>query len=286
MKKLGGLAGAVMSVDLSETDMGQYPREFGDDLCIACMNSPRDMTISSNEAAIDLLKVKPDVDNMAAQKLNTRLTYHSPHMEEIAADHAECLPSLQTGISSSSRRVTMISSVIGERIQDMKKLCVAKYWVSNMVQPVKYAAAVSQMASASKGTRKLGASKQDIIHDLTEIDPHSALHWPTRTTLSSMTPKNDAGYNFVLSRKRPALEILLDLCGRLWSLSHPIALEKVNQVNKDRVSQSQALVDLPEYPFNPSKRYWHESNMSRHSRRRRYPRHELRGTPVPDWNPL
>ena len=82
----------------------------------------------------------------------------------------------------------------------MKKLCVAKYWVSNMVQPVKYAAAVSGIAS--KGTRKLGASKQYIIHDLTEIGPHSAPQWPTRTTLSSMAPKNDAGYSFGLSRKR------------------------------------------------------------------------------------
>ena len=69
----------MMSVDLSENHMRQYLREFGDHLCIACINSPRNVTISSSEEAIDLLKVNLDVDNVAAQKLNTGVAYHSPH---------------------------------------------------------------------------------------------------------------------------------------------------------------------------------------------------------------
>ena len=276
----------MMSVNLSENDMRQYLREFGDHVYIACINSPRNVTVSGDEEAIDSLRVKLAVDNVGAQKVNTGVAYHSPHMEKIAAEYAECLQGLQKGILHSSRRVTMISSVTGETVQNRDALCVAEYWVSNMVQPVKYAAAVNRMASLSKGTRKLGSIKQDIIHDLIEIGPHSALQGPTRSILSSMAPRTDARYNFTLSRKRPALETLLDLCGRLWSLGYPIALEKINQVNKQRVSQGQALVDLPEYPFNHSKRYWHESNMSRHSRLRRHPRHELLGTPVSDWNPL
>ena len=45
-------------------------------------------------------------------------------------------------------------------------------------------------------------------------------------------------------------------------------------------------VDLPSYPFNHSKRYWDESRISKNFRFRKHPRHELLGTPVPDWNQL
>ena len=45
------------------------------------------------------------------------------------------------------------------------------------------------------------------------------------------------------------------------------------------------LIDLPYYPFNHSKSYWHESQESKHARERRSQMHELLGVSVPDWNP-
>ena len=72
----------------------------------------------------------------------------------------------------------------------------------------------------------------------------------------------------------------------LWCLGNHVTLTKVNQVNHDKVPHGQALLDLSEYPFSYSRRHWHESSMSKHSRFRRQPRHELLGTPVVDWNPL
>ena len=275
----------MMSVDLSENDTRRYLYEFGDRLHVACINSPCNVTVSGDEDAIDLLKAQLDADEVAAQKLRTGVAYHTPHMEEIAAEYAECLQGLRRGMTHSPRRITMFSSVTGKAIQNLDMLCTAEYWVSNMVQPVRYAAAVKGVIS-SHGTRKLGTPRQDTIHDLVEIGPHSTLRGPTRSILDNTNPRTDIRYTFVLSRKRPAPETLLELCGHLWSLGYPVTLEKVNQVNAYRLSQGQALVDLPAYPFNHSRRYWHESKLSSHSRLRQHPRHELLGTPVPDWNSL
>ena len=276
----------MMSVDLSENDMRQCLRELSNKAHVACINSPHNVTVSGDEEAIDLLKAKLDGDNVATHKLRTSVAYHSPQMEQIAAEYARCLQGLESGTGHSSRRITMVSTVTGSAIQDLGRLCTPEYWVSNMVQPVRYAEAVKGTISPSKSTRKLGISKQDSIQTVIELGPHSALQSPTLKIIESMVPRTEATYNFVLSRKQPALETLVNLCGRLWCLGNNVALAKVNQVNNDKVPHGQALVDLPTYPFNHSKRYWHESSLSKHSRLRRQPRHELLGTPVSDWNPL
>ena len=132
------------------------------------------MTVSGDEEAIDLLKVQLDADDVAAQKLRTGVAYHSPHMEDIAAEYSECLQGLRKDIKHSSRRITMTSSVTGEAIQNLDILCTAEYWVSKMVQIVRYTAAVKGMIS-SHGTRKLGTPRQDTIHELIEVGPHSAM---------------------------------------------------------------------------------------------------------------
>lgn len=151
----------------------------------------------------------------------------------------------------------MVSTVTGSAIQDLEWLRAAKYWVSNIVQPVRYAEAVDRAISPPKGTRKLGTSKQEIVHIVAELGPRSALRSPTVRTLEGIVPRREATYDFVLSRKRPALETLVDLCGRLWYLGYHVALAKVNQVDNEKVPHGQALLDLPEYPFQHSKRYWH-----------------------------
>ena len=276
----------MMSVDLSENDMRQHLRDFSNKVHIACINSPRNVTVSGDEQAIDLLKLKLEGEDVVAQKLRTGVAYHSPQMEQIVAEYARCLQGLENGIGHSSRWITMISTVTGSAVENLETLRTAEYWVSNMVQPVKYAEAVNRTISLPKCTRKLGTSKQEIIHNVIELGPHSALQSPTLQILESTVPRTEATYNFVLSRRRPALKTLVDLCGRLWCLENQVALAKVNQVNRDKVPHGQELVDLPEYPFNHSRRYWHESSLSKHSRLRRQPRHELLGTPVSDWNPL
>ena len=285
LKKSGEQFGAMMSVDLSENEMKRYLRENSMQGHIACNNSPSNVTVAGGQGAIKELKVKLNENDVATQILQTGVAYHSPQMAEIAEEYATCLQDLQKR-EVSSPRITFFSSVTGEAIQNTDLLCSAQYWMNNLVQLVQYATAVSRMASQGTGTRKLGATKKYRIHDFIEVGPHSALQRPTRSILESISSGDDIKYNSVLSRKRPALETLLELCGSLWSSGSPVEISKANRLEKKILLKGKALVDLPGYTFNHSKRYWHESNMSRHSRLRRHPRHELLGTPVPDWNHL
>ena len=59
----------------------------------------------------------------------------------------------------------MISTVTGSAVQDLERLRTTEYWVSNIIQPVRYAEAVNRTILPPKGTRKLGTSKQEIIHN-------------------------------------------------------------------------------------------------------------------------
>ena len=95
----------MMSVDLSENDMRQHIRKFSNKVYVACINSPQNVTISGGEQAIDLLKLKLEEENVAAQKIGTGVAYHSPQMEQIAAEYARCLQGLENGIGHSSRRI-------------------------------------------------------------------------------------------------------------------------------------------------------------------------------------
>ena len=132
-KKASGVAHSMMSVDLSEDDMRQRLREFSNKMHIACINSPQNVTVSVDEQAIDLLERKLDREDVAAQKLRTGVAYHSPQMEQIAAEYARCIQGLENGTRHSSRRVTMVSTVTGSAIQELEWLRAAEYWVSNIV---------------------------------------------------------------------------------------------------------------------------------------------------------
>ena len=134
----------MMSVDLSEDGMRQKLQDSSNKAHIACINGPRNMTVSGDEQAIDLLKWKLVEEDVAAQEFRTGVAYHSPQMEEIAAEHARCIQGLKNEIGQSSRRITMVSIVTWSAIQELERLRTTEYWVSNMVQPVRNADAVNR----------------------------------------------------------------------------------------------------------------------------------------------
>ena len=256
-------------------------------LHIACINSPQNVTVSGYEKDIDILKTELETKGVPAHKLKTGVAYHSPHMRAISAEYERCLQDLTKSTDSLSQHVQMISSTTGESIQDLGILSKAAYWVKNMVQPVKFSPALTQVVSRSRRTRKLGARAEDLVHDLVEIGPHPALRRAVKVIIEGVSSTSAAiSYSYTLSREKPAAEALLQLAGSLWSIGYPIALDKANHVALDGASKPNFMIDLPEYPFDHSKIYWCESEMSKHTRLRRHERLELLGTPVSDWNAL
>ncbi|KAH6699034.1 iterative type I polyketide synthase [Leptodontidium sp. MPI-SDFR-AT-0119] len=288
-----GKKGAMVAVGLSATDIESYMKSINDEIpgemIIACFNSPKNNTISGDENKICALKKLLEKDNVFARKLNVPNAYHSAHMKEVADEYFERMGDLSFGETLESR-AEMFSSVTGKRVTEDH--LGATYWVRNMVQPVRFTDALTEMCFArlTKGqaSLKINANAANVFADtIIEIGPHVALQSAIKEILITKISANLFNYLAVLNRTTPGIETILNTVGFLASRGTSVDIQSVNESSKvpSKVSHSpRLLVELPPYSFNHSERIWYESRLSRNYRLRKHPRHDLFGAPVSDWN--
>ncbi|KAM3083977.1 hypothetical protein ACMFMG_001916 [Clarireedia jacksonii] len=287
--------GSMMSVGLSERDVQPYldrvtiaPGKLP--LVVSCINSPKNVTISGDVSDIERLQALLVEDSIFARKLQVNIAYHSPQMNEIADEYLAHLDDLEAG-DFNLKDAIMISSVTGARIHK-KELRNGSYWVSNMVSPVKFANSLGLVCSQSAKAlrKKLDGSHRNfvIVHDVLEIGPHSALQGPVRDILQSINRNGKVNYHSALVRYRSAIETTLEACGNIFARGHFVDIGRINRPGGKLASQTAPVVltNLPEYTFDHSTFYWHESRLSKGLRLRRHGFNPLLGTPVADWNPL
>ncbi|KAL4970542.1 type I polyketide synthase [Aspergillus stella-maris] len=285
--------GTMLAVALTPEDAclhleeinGQYP---GAQIGIACVNSPKSLTISGDEQLIDILKAQLDEAEIFARKLKVGVAYHSHQMQEIAEEYRAVIGVLEVP-SSCDRKFCpeMVSSVTGTWV-DPSDLLSADYWVRNMVSPVLFLDALSALCASSgeaEPARKLDRShrRHMPIHHLLEVGPHSVLQAPCKDILKSMKKEKTTTYLSMLVRNAHAVETALMAAGHLHCAGYPVDLSSVNISNS---WGAKSLPNLPEYPFDHSKSYWHESQLSRGHRLRRFGRNDLLGIPDSNLNPL
>jgi len=122
---------------------------------------------------------------------------------------------------------------------------------------------------------------------LLEVGPHSTLQGAVRDVLKEIGKDKKTTYNSILVRNISALQTTMEVAGQLHCTGYPLDVAKVNSRGVGDFKSSVVLTDLPEYPFNHSQSYWHESRFSGTGYRfRKFPRLDLVGTPAWDWNPL
>ena len=275
------LRGAMMAVGLSEKEAKEWLSKLSEGIAVvAAINSSSSMTISGDATAIDELEELLKAEKIFARKLKVENAYHSHHMQVIAEQYRDILSTIKPiDITNNTR---MVSSVTGQQVKGSE--LDATYWVNNMVSPVRFSDAVSNMvtpAAISKRRRNAGP-KLDVIF---EIGPHAALQGP----LKQILPKADAAspaipYVSALYRGKDAVVTCMEAAGKLWCYGSPVDLARVNA--SDAVPKPRVLSDLPTYPWNHSTRHWHESSMSHSHRFRKHPRKELLGVPTVDSSPL
>ena len=261
-----------------------------DQLVVACVNSPKNITVSGPETIISCLQKLLENDEVFARKLQVNVAYHSPQMNLIAAEYFDILGTLQKGrvISGNPK---MASSVTGE-LCTADEICVADYWVKNMVSPVQFVSAVNRIITQAPKElkKKLNKSHHSVVvtYNLVEIGPHSALQGPIKDIVATSHRKVDLTYMSVLNRNIPAVEAALSTMAKLYCLGYPISLEAINSIQQREKGASGpvSLTDLPEYPFDHSQSYWHESRLNVNLRHKPYPRLDLLGAQTNDWNPL
>ncbi|MCJ1263260.1 hypothetical protein MMC22_003130 [Lobaria immixta] len=285
--------GAMMSVGLSEVQIQPYFDQFTNhsntgSISVACINSHKNITLSGDADEIDALERILKSKDVFTRKLVVGIAYHSPHMQIIARDYGLSIQKLEKDIADPNT-LSMISSVTGQRAT-ADQLCTPQYWVDNMVSPVKFSTAVGQICgqSTQQIRKKLDCSHRNSlqVNILLEIGPHSALQGSIRDILTEVSGGANIGYASVLVRRQPAVHTMLSSLGQLHCRGYSIDLSKVNRLNKEPRKRPQLLHDLPEYPFDHSRRYWEESRVSKRLRLHHQTKLDLLGKPVPDWNPL
>jgi acyl transferase domain-containing protein len=286
--------GAMLAVGLGEEKLKSYldvvNKDDDDKLVAACINSPKNVTVSGAEQKIDALKYLLDEDQVFCRKLNVNIAYHSARMNTVAKEYARVIGNLPAvGLSTGDREdVLIFSSVTGLPVT-REELSHAQYWVNNLTNPVQFAPALSAMCSKSHAVGKMRFESDDLpVNHLLEIGPHSALQSIIKETLGANQELTSIGYSSVLARKRDAIDTTLAAVGQLFCRGFPVDLNAVNNstLSRDHLEllAPKLVVDLPPYSFNRSQTHWIESRLSKNFRFRKYPRHDLLGAPVADWN--
>lgn len=269
----------MMSVNISEADVDGYLDRLclSGNITVACINSPVNVTLSGNEAAINKLQAHLDLEHTFARKLNTGVAYHSPAMQQIAEEYHVCIGSLEP--CQPRKDIIMVSSVTGLKVS-ASTLSQAQYWVDNLVSPVRFADVVTYLATAAPQVD--GLKK---VSTFIELGPSGALKRPINDTLSEVWKGQTFKYLPVLSKFSSAAESTLEVVGQLFSAGYSVSVTNANQQNTD-AREWPFLVDTPAYPFDHSQLHWHESRLSRDWRFREAAPRSVLGVRAIDWNPL
>ncbi|KAF2465949.1 BcPKS1, polyketide synthase [Lindgomyces ingoldianus] len=276
--------GAMLAVGMSEQDYKAFLHRhslghIGQELPVACINSPKNITLSGCEDLVNSIHALFSDYDIFSRKLKTGAAYHSPWMKESANLYCSALGDLLPG-EALHEGIEMLSSVTRDSIDSTtaKTYFGSEYWAQNMMKPVQFSGALTDLLRRNRSSRATG-STSIVVSDLVEVGPHSTLQRAVNEILDHASISN-VQYQSCLSRFDQSSRPLLELAGRLHCAGYPIQLNNVNQM--ENMSTYKCLTDLPEYPFNHSTRYWHESRLSKNLCLRQHPPLHLLGTLSPE----
>ena len=154
-----------------------------------------------------------------------------------------------------------------------------------MLSPVRFSEAVKSLLLP--GVHRGRRQKVSGVQLMVEIGPHGVLKSPISQILAagSKAPEDTVSYIAALHRGKNAYTTALEVAGCLWTYGHKIRLELVN--SSDTVPKPQkVLSDLPSYPWNHERDFWHESRQNAFKRLHQQPRTDLLGYQENTYNNL
>ena len=272
----GAMLAAGLSEELATELITQIPPHLGK-LFVACVNSPKSVTISGDRTAVQLLRTNLEARQVFVRPLAVDTAYHSEHMEEVAPAYA--LELKKTIKPSMNTTAIFVSSVTGEPANGVDLYYA--YWVRNLTSQVRFSDALINLCRSSLSKNTL---QGDLIDTILEIGPHSALAGPIKQTLTAMNLDTSMiKYVPTLIRDVNGVKAMLDMAGEMFVRGIPV---NIDAVNSPRPTQRRILTDLPPYPWDHTVSYWHETRVSKDFRNRATSRHYLLGSPTADQNAL
>ncbi|KAK2043966.1 hypothetical protein LZ31DRAFT_576120 [Colletotrichum somersetense] len=260
----------MLAVGVGADVVGHYFQPDDGKVQIACYNSPSSLTISGPVAALEKLRDLLKEGGHFARLLLVELAYHSDYITEIGAVYEEML--ISNGVFDESRatdnkqlseKSCMFSSVTGKALSASESPNVA-YWKRNMVSPVQFDQAATELLRDTK----------DGADFLLELGPSNALSGPIAQIKKKLAsgPRADAPYNSALKRGADSTLAMYNAAGQIFLAGGSVNLCKVNRVSSNK---AKVIVDLPNYSWSHSTRYWHETLASKDWRFKKFISHDL-----------
>ncbi|KAI8270597.1 Reducing polyketide synthase FUB1 [Colletotrichum sp. SAR11_239] len=251
--------------------------------------------LSEDEAATYLDQVPPDRDAISqlcelisadgkfARMLRVKTAYHSPHMSTVAKEYVDRMGVILP-LSDEDQVAPMFSSLTSNLV--ISRDLDGPYWMKNMCEQVRFSQAMSNLLEHSPDASKGRSRNRTAWSAFIEIGPHGALQSPVNEIVKASQSKaaKEAPYFSAITRGKNAESTSLQLAGQLWASGHAVNLLHVNGIIPETLPM--ALPDLPSYPWNHSKSYWHESTVARSNRFPSGPRTDLLGVAVDLQNPM
>lgn len=278
LDKCAPSGGTMLAVGKGPSEISQILPNVGNDIAIACENSPASVTLSGPVKAIREAKEVLDSQSIFARELTTGMAYHSPAMEPVAKPMRELVSSALSKLDPAwmqwrRPQCLMISSVNNAPLK--AEQVTPDYWAQNLTGRVRFSEALATLAKFPGN---------DKIACFVELGPHSALAGPFKQICDAEQLKGMTHIpTFV--RKQDSAARLLKTAGQLFVENYPVNLSRVNEVtgpstDKKRI-QPLTLVDLPPYQWNYEKQYWAESRFSSQQRNFTHARHDILGRRIP-----
>ena len=261
----------MLAVGLGAEATTEFLEKYVGRAWIACFNSPSNVTISGKNATLEALREDVTTAGHFARRLHVDLAYHSELMGIIGQEYEKLLtldnefhPLDSKSAAASTGDVTWFSSVT---VSKKATPADALYWKTNMVSAVRFDGALKAMLEDAKAP-----------NFLIEIGPSGALAGPISQVLKSLPTAvgGDISYCASWSRGVDAGKSLFTVAGRLFVAGAPIDMTIVNQYD----GKERTIVDVPNYPWNHTVKYWHENAASKDWRFRKYIVHDLLGSKI------
>lgn len=284
MLEKGKVRGAMIAAGLSEVDangfISQIPEGKGKAV-VACVNSPKSVTISGDRAAIMNLQSTLEARQVFVRKLAVNTAYHSHHMDIVAGSYLTALQNLPK--PTPDKGITFYSSVTGNAIGGQQ--LDAAYWVKNMVSQVRFSQSLQSLCQGlGQNISTVDPNwRKPAVDSILEIGPHSALAGFVKQNIAAIG-EIKIRYSSCLLRGKNAVGTMMGAASDLYVAGYPVDLKALNSDVSEE--QPQVLIDLPSYSWDHSTSYWHESRLSLDFRKRSAPRHPLLGAPCSDFNLL
>ena len=261
-QKSSSVVGGMLAAGINIDQVDRYTADTTSGrVVVACINSPESVTLSGDLSALDEVASRLERDGSFARKLKVPLAYHSHHMLPMAQEYTEKLRAILPGQPKWNDDIMFVSPVTGDIIST--KTFTPEHWTRNLTNPVHFSQAFERMCQSD--------AKVDLV---VEVGAHSTLAGPIRQILGS----RKMPYVASLKRSTDAVETMQDLVCELVARGYPVDLKAVN--SPFAKEKPLFVSDLPTYPWNHSMRYWKEPRVSKETRYKRFPPHELLGVPI------